>query len=744
MGSAVRGTKRLAPAGAVVPKSKQSKPSKPASSKGSAKAKARAPSPSASESSSSESESDGSSAIDMSSEDELDDLDEPAPVKATKAAASSDSEESSVGEGKGEAAADADSDADSDDSDAASGDAVSDASGAAPTGKSSAEAHAEQKKTLAERKLQRKSGTEVQQIKALWERLRVNKPTPPKQVRDKLCDEIWALLQDCILDLVMKHDALRVVQTLVKYSARPRRDAVVQALRGNYYQLATSLYGKYLLVKLLHYGSKESRAVIVDELHGKLRKLMRHREGAYVVEDLYVLYLTAEQRQQMVREFWGAEYAVFRDSGKGKTILEICAESAEKKHLIMTNLIGTITASVEKGLTGFQILHAAMRDYVTVLIADVEAEAAERAESEERKAAKGEDEKEKQSEEASPKGAAAALHSLIELLTEQFAELVHTPEGCDVACQLVAVATAKEKKLLVRALRLHAAELSKNDSGNVVLTALYMTVDDTVMLHKLFSAELFTNEALPTLASEKFSRRPLLYLLRGLDARYFAPAAVAQLRRYERLAYTAGALKKPQPQRRSELVDRALPLIYTALLELLDPDLVSLVLVNIAAQFITELVLTPTPVAEVNAELRPQLVARVFDVAVRGDVREDLHLVNKVPFVTRLLKALIQGPEFKWDQQSKKLVRDAEATKIDGVGATFAARILDELLATDALAAWVANGQALFVVVAMYEVLQLLQNSRFKDLQRALKPLKKSLGADADNKGALLLASLLS
>ena len=87
----------------------------------------------------------------------------------------------------------------------------------------------------------------------------------------------------------MKHDASRVVQTLVKYSSKERRDIIVNSLKGSFYQLATSAYGKYLLIKLLHYGSKESRAIIVDELHGKLRKLMRHKEGAYVVEDLYVL-----------------------------------------------------------------------------------------------------------------------------------------------------------------------------------------------------------------------------------------------------------------------------------------------------------------------------------------------------------------------------------------------------------------------------------------------------------------------
>ena len=162
-----------------------------------------------------------------------------------------------------------------------------------------------------ERKLQRKAGIQVQKIKSLWEKLRVTKPAPTKAQRDKLCDEVWELSHDVINDLVMKHDASRVVQTLVKYSSKERRDIIVNSLKGSFYQLATSAYGKYLLIKLLHYGSKESRAIIVDELHGKLRKLMRHKEGAYVVEDLYVLYSTSEQRQQMIREFWGSQYAVF-------------------------------------------------------------------------------------------------------------------------------------------------------------------------------------------------------------------------------------------------------------------------------------------------------------------------------------------------------------------------------------------------------------------------------------------------
>lgn len=582
-----------------------------------------------------------------------------------------------------------------------------------PNKKSSKEQHAEQRKALAERKLKRKSGNEVQQIKSLWEKLRVKKPALPKEVRDKLTNEIWELSKDVILDLVLKHDASRVVQTLVKFSSKDKREIIVKELKGNYYQLATSSYGKYLLIKLLHYGSKESRALIVDELHGKLRKLMRHKEGAYVVEDLFVLYSTAEQKHQMIREFWGAEYAVFKDSGKGKSVVDIVNESTEKKHLITANLSGTIAASVEKGSTGFQVLHAAMKEYTSILVDNIE----------------DNDKK---------------IREFIELLGEQFAELVHTQEGSEVASTLIALATAKERKIIVKSLKDHAKELIKNEFGNSVLITLYMTVDDTVMVHKSIHSELFTNELIPKTITDKFSRRPLLYLLKGLDGRYFSPKIKKDLTKYEELAYQKTS-KKPQEQRRNELLGKALPLIYKSILsttntEDIENSFDKLLSVNIAAQFITELILTPTDSEEI-VTLRKELLDAIFQVSIKGDVLEDFHLINKTPFLARSLKALIQGNDFKWDNESKKLVA-LKDSKIPGVGPEFAERIASEIIENNKLADWV-SGQGSFVIVAVYEVLKLSKSDQAKELEKEIKKLKKTLASDKDNKGAQLLLKIL-
>ncbi|CUM62679.1 uncharacterized protein PRCAT00000233001 [Priceomyces carsonii] len=585
--------------------------------------------------------------------------------------------------------------------------------------KTSKEQHAEQRKLLSERKLQRKSGTEVQRIKSLWEKLRVTKPPLPKVVRNKLCDEIWELSKDVILDLVLKHDASRVVQTLVKYSSKERREIIVKSLKGNYYQLATSSYGKYLLIKLLHYGSKDSRSLIINELHGKLRKLMRHREGAYVVEDLYVLYATGSQKKQMLREFWGAEYAVFRNSDDDRSVLDVTKELSEKKQLILSNLFGTLNASVEKGSGGFQILHAVMQEYLTILVDDIDANDSQ-------------------------------IRSFIELLSEQFAELVHTPEGSDVAATLIALANAKERKNIIKSLKKHSTELIKNDHGNLVLITLFMTVDDTVLLHKSFSAELFTGDNLPNIISDKFSRRPILYLLKGLDRRYFAPPVQSKLLNYEGLAYKKTS-KKPQGQRRNELLSKALPLIYSSILETAEENSQSgetfrdILSKNLGAQFVTELVLTPTDLEDVNSNLRPKLMDAIFKELKRIGILEDHHLINMSPNFSRSLKYMIQAHEFGWDNESKKLVKSNESsTKIPNVGVDLALRLKEYMLDSKSLADW-CSGQGAFVVVAIYEVLQLSDYQKeFEEFRHEIFAIKDLLSADSDNKGAQLILRLLN
>lgn len=612
----------------------------------------------------------------LSSEDELDDASEDELDNAPE-----ESEESDESDALDE---DSEANSDEEDNEETGADEKKEGNGVSQ--------HAEQRKTLKERKLQRKSGERVQQIKSLWEKLRVKSPPIPKPVREKLCNEIWELSSDCIEDLVLKHDASRIVQTLVKYSSKERREQITLALKDKIYVLATSSYGKYLLVKLLHYGSRSSRQLIIDQLHGSLRKLMRHREGTYVVEDLFVLYASQEQRNQMILEFWGSEYAAFRETHKGLTIEQVCETSVEKRNIIARNLIGTITASVEKGSAGFQILHAAMREYVKIA-----------------------NEKE--------------ISEFIELLEEHFAELVHTPEGAEVAATLIAKANAKERKAIIKNLKEHTLKLIQNEHGAVVFITLLMTVDDTVLVSKAFAPSI--KEELATLIVDKFGRRPFLFLLLGLDGKYFGPNLKKELEKYIKMSENTS--KKPFDQRRLELLKRFAPMILSTTNEHYKEILNE----NIGSQFVADL-LVNDEVYEQLSEADQKLFAELVDtVAIyfKGDISDYDHPINK-PFSARLLKSLIQNG--RYNVKAKKL---EPLQKVQGLGVPFAQRFYEDIIDSSNLLDWINKPSSSFTIVALYEALHgTKEGKQFdKDLKKAIK----EISADESNKGAHLLLKLI-
>lgn len=550
-----------------------------------------------------------------------------------------------------------------------------------PNKKSAKESHAEQKRLLKERKLARQGGASIEQIKQIWERLRVKTGIKPAE-RKKLVEEIWAICKDEIKNLILKHDASRIIQTLFKYADKDKRVVITKALKGNYYDLAISSYGKYLLVKMLHYGSAPVRQSIIDELHGRFRKLMRHKEGAYVLEDAFRDYSTAAQKRQMIQEFFGAEFAVFRDAAGNKTLKQILAESPDKRAVIMRNLNETITASVNKGSIGFTVIHAAMLEYVSNL-----------------------------------DPATSEKADFIDLVAEQFAEMVHTSEGAQVACKILAMASAKEKKGLVKSLKSFVDTLAADQYGHMVMMTAFDTIDDTVLVTKSFSQEL---KEKPTheLFMDKNGRRPFLYAMLGRDPRYFNKLVIEQLEQYDAIKQATGTAKKEDAVRLSEINKGMSPLILDTIKEH------SYALMNdtLGSQFVSEALLA----CEGD---KAEAIDALCEV-LAADPAGDNHVI-KQPNSQRALRTLIQ--EGHWNNKEKKVVKVANPI---GFGTSFYNAVGDHVVA------W-ATGEGSFVIVT------LLETSGDADFAKELKKtLKKSLSqledaAEAGNKGSKLIVDLL-
>jgi len=58
------------------------------------------------------------------------------------------------------------------------------------------------------------------------------------------------IIRGKVKEIVFKHDASRIVQTVVKYGGQKERDEVAEELKGSYKELAQSKYSKVCTSRL--------------------------------------------------------------------------------------------------------------------------------------------------------------------------------------------------------------------------------------------------------------------------------------------------------------------------------------------------------------------------------------------------------------------------------------------------------------------------------------------------------------
>lgn len=132
-----------------------------------------------------------------------------------------------------------------------------------------------------------------------------------------------------VKDIVLKHDASRIIQTIVKYGGQKERDQVAGELKGHYKELAQSKYSKvsnisqaspsysnfesalkFLVTKLIRFCPAH-RVSILLEFQSHVLKLLLHREASSVLADTFELYANAYERSILLRDFYGREVALF-------------------------------------------------------------------------------------------------------------------------------------------------------------------------------------------------------------------------------------------------------------------------------------------------------------------------------------------------------------------------------------------------------------------------------------------------
>ncbi|GKZ33208.1 pumilio domain member 6 [Aspergillus brasiliensis] len=534
----------------------------------------------------------------------------------------------------------------------------------------SRESHAKQKALLQERRAAKPNADMIGRSKKLWEQLR-RKSHVPLEERKKLIKELFEIITGRVKDFVFKHDSVRVIQTALKYANMEQRKMIATELKGSYNELAQSRYAKFLVGKLIVHGDAEVRDLIVPEFYGHVKRLIRHPEGSWILDDIYRTVATKEQKANLLREWYGPEFVIFRDDKNGPPsadLSKILEEHPEKRGPIMHFLHELINQLVQKRNSGFTILHDAMLQYYL-----------------------------------NTKPGSSEANEFVELLKgdeegDLVKNLAFTKSGARVMSLSLAYANAKDRKLLTRFYRDTIKMMAGDIHGHLVLLTAYEVIDDTKLTSKLVFPELLNqgmdaearNEELLYQVNDLTARIPILYPFVGDRVKWLLPDGDHELLKEIRDIRKETSKKDPE-LRRQELVKAASPNV----LELIAARADSLLETSFGCQFISEVLF------EADGDKSAALAAVAEAAKSRADTKDS-------PFVGRLLKSLVQGGRF--NPAEKKVEKVQPPLNFHG--------LLYEQIQEETMS-W-ATGSNVFVVVALTE------SDDFEKKAELLKTLKKN------------------
>lgn len=240
----------------------------------------------------------------------------------------------------------------------------------------------------------------------------------------------------------------------------------------------------------LRYGEKSQREAVIKQFYGKVAKLSLHKEAALVLENIFNLYATAQQRHSLAAEFFGPEYALFKDKNP-KSFEEIVAAEPNKKRLIIDHLkqLAMNLSNKPTALTN-SIVHLPLLKFFE-------------------------------------HGTNADVNEVLPFLRDHLVRFLHTREGAKTAALILGYGKAKDRKLIVKSFKSYAVKIATEEFGHAVLLKTFECVDDTLLVVKSLFPELL--EKLTELSEDKHGRLIILAALEKPSSKYFPPATLSLL-----------------------------------------------------------------------------------------------------------------------------------------------------------------------------------------------------------------------
>jgi pumilio homology domain family member 6 len=228
------------------------------------------------------------------------------------------------------------------------------------------------------------------------------------------------------------------------------------------------------------------------------------------------------------------------------------------------------------------------------------------------------------------------------LFKDQIQQLVHTKDGAHAACLLIAYASAKDRKTMVKSLKEIILQMSTDQHAHTVLLALLAVVDDTKLVSKAIQSELQGQWS--DVIWNKWGRRVVLFLCREDK-----DPLIKEVREK-----SVGTSKKDVAVRREELLEA----FASDLLGVVEAEADQMMRDPQSSQVVQEILLF----TKENGDVKSKAVDAVVSLG-SGDPLDEKHII-KVPFTARIYKTLVQGghynPKEKTVEGTTPLVRQTD------------------------------------------------------------------------------------
>jgi pumilio family protein 6 len=423
----------------------------------------------------------------------------------------------------------------------------------------------------------------IQPAKMIWEKLRMKSNTASRENHVK---DLLSILQGKFYEVLIKHDASRIVQSMLKYGNDGQRLIIGRELKGHYVELSKTKYGKFLIAKILKYCNTSLREMIITEFYGQIVKLIRHREASAIMNVVYRDFANTAQRSILMEEFYGPQFALFKTQER-RTLEDLLAAFPEKKESVLKYMEDSLRAIINKGTLQYDMVHRALWQFFTY--ADLKRRT-----------------------------------DMLELLKEYLVEILHTKEGICVAMQAMALGNAKDRKIMIKSMKSFMVKICKEEYGHMIMLRIFDSVDDIVLIEKYIVQKI--KDHLLDIAMYKYGYRVLLYPFCHRSTKFLPPFLIEMLAADDDMA--SKTTKKSWDIKSIELRKVLSPL----LIELCQHHAKSL----ITSRYTTEILVQTILHAEGNKQ---SLMASVASLAMEYD---DIHSMIEHKIAHRTFKRLIK------------------------------------------------------------------------------------------------------